>query len=68
MRLHVFNAQMLRDADEEGCTPLLLGVGSGRTAIVRLLLDHRANVNTTSKTMVYPVHSAARTGDLETLT
>lgn len=39
---------MLRDKDDEGSTPLLLGVGSGRKEIVRILLDHKANVNTTN--------------------
>ena len=58
---------MLKDTDEEGCTPLLLGVGSGSSDVVRLLLRHKAHVNVTTKALVYPVHTAARTGDLETL-
>ncbi len=58
---------MMQDRDEEGSTPLLLGVGSGKREVVRVLLDHEANVNTTNKDLIYPVHSAARTGDMETL-
>ena len=37
---------MLSDQDSEGSTPLLLGVGSGRVEIVRLLLKYNANINT----------------------
>ena len=58
---------MMKDLDEEGCSPLLLGVGSGQVDIVRLLLDKHANVNITNKDLIYPVHSASRIGDLETL-
>ena len=53
--------------DDDGATPLLLGVGKGGTNIINLLLDFNANPNQRNKENVYPVHSAARTGDIETL-
>ena len=60
-------AKMTHDKDDDGATPLLLGVGKGGTDIVRLLLSYRANPNQRNKENVFPVHSAARTGDLDTL-
>ena len=36
---------MLRDKDDEGSTPLLLGVGGGKIDVVQVLLEHDANVN-----------------------
>ena len=36
---------MLRDVDDDGATPLLLAVGSGRTDIVLHLIERRANIN-----------------------
>ena len=59
--------EMLQDQDDDGATPLLLAVGSGKTAIVELLLKRKANVNWPNKELVFPMHSAARTGDLMTL-
>lgn len=59
--------EMTHDRDDDGATPLLLGVGKGGTSIVKLLLSYRANPNHRNKENVFPVHSAARTGDLETL-
>lgn len=58
---------MLEDQDNVGATPFLLAVGSGKTEIVELLLSKKADVNVPNKQSVYPIHSAARTGDLETL-
>ncbi len=40
---------MLKDRDEEGSTPLLLGVGSGKQEVVSILIDYNANVNSTNK-------------------
>lgn len=60
--------EMTHDRDDDGATPLLLGVGKGGTSIVKLLLSYRANPNHRNKENVFPVHSAARTGDLATLT
>ena len=59
--------KMTHDKDDDGATPLLLGVGKGGTDIVRLLLSFKANPNQRNKENVFPVHSAARTGDLDTL-
>ena len=44
-----------------------IGVGKGGTDIVNLLLEFHKNPNQRNKENTYPVHSAARTGDLETL-
>ena len=62
-----FIRKMTSDKDDDGATPLLLGVGKGGTDIVKLLLDYKANPNQCNKEYNFPVHSAARTGDLETL-
>ncbi len=43
---------MLTDRDEEGSTPLLLGVGSGRREVVQQLIEHGADVNTANKDLV----------------
>lgn len=59
--------KIMRDKDDDGSTPLLLAVGSGRSEIVKMLLERKDNVNTRNKMLVHPVHSAARTGDLEIL-
>ena len=58
---------MCQDQDDDGATPLLLGVAKGGTKIVELLLEHGANPNQHNRENVYPVHSAARFGDLDTL-
>jgi ankyrin repeat protein len=58
---------MTHDKDDDGATPLLLGVGKGGTSIVQLLLAYKANPNHKNKENVFPVHSAARTGDLDIL-
>jgi len=58
---------MMKDRDEEGSTPLLLGVGSGREEVARMLLERKADVNSSNRDAVHPVHSAARTGDLDIL-
>lgn len=58
---------MLEDRDVAGATPFLLAVGSGQTSVVQLLLNKKADVNVPNALKVYPVHSAARTGDLQTL-
>lgn len=60
-------SNIMRDKDDDGSTPLLLAVGSGRSEIVKMLLERKDNVNTRNKMLVHPVHSAARTGDLEIL-
>ncbi len=61
-------SQMTRDKDDDGATPLLLGVGKGGKDIVALLLNvYKANPNQKNKENIFPVHSAARTGDLKTL-
>ncbi|TRY67514.1 hypothetical protein TCAL_06427 [Tigriopus californicus] len=60
-------SNIMRDKDDEGSTPLLLAVGSGRAEIVKMLMQRNDNVNTRNKMLVCPVHSAARTGDLEIL-
>ena len=44
---------MMRDEDEEGSTPLLLGVGSGTTRVVELLVDNKANVNQHNKVRTF---------------
>ena len=62
-----FIRKMTSDKDDDGATPLLLGVGKGGTDIVKLLLDYKADPNQYNKEFNFPVHSAARTGDLETL-
>ena len=54
-------------SNEGGATSLLLAVGKGGTDIVRLLLLNHANPNQRNKDNVFPVHSAARTGNLDTL-
>ena len=59
--------KMVEDRDDDGATPLLLGVGKGGTDIVNLLLKFNANPHQKNKENLYPVHSAARTGDLDTL-
>ena len=59
--------EMCGDRDDDGATPLLLGVGKGGTDIVNLLLNFNANPHQKNKENLYPVHSAARTGDLDTL-
>lgn len=58
---------MTHDKDDDGATPLLLGVGKGGTNIVQLLLNYQANPNQRNKEMAFPIHVAARTGDLDTL-
>ena len=62
-----FINNMTRDKDDDGATPLLLGVSKGGTDIVQLLLEYRANPNQKNKENNFAAHSAARTGDLETL-
>lgn len=39
----------MRDVDDEGSTPLLLGVGSGKKDVVEFLLSCGAEVNTANK-------------------
>ena len=63
----VFVRSMTQDRDDGGATPLLLAVGKGGTDIVQLLLSNHANPNQRNKENVFPVHSAARTGNLDTL-
>ena len=58
---------MLKDRDEEGASPLLLAVGSGSEEIVQLLMKYNVNTNANNKQLMFPVHSAARTGDIKTL-
>ena len=62
-----FVKAMTGDRDDGGATPLLLGVGKGGTSIIHLLLSFHANPNQRNKDNVFPVHSAARTGNLDTL-
>lgn len=62
-----FVKTMVHERDEGGATSLLLAVGKGGTDIVRLLLSNHANPNQRNKENVFPVHSAARTGNLDTL-
>ena len=62
-----FVKSMMHDRDDGGATPLLLAVGKGGTSIVHLLLSFHANPNQRNKENVFPVHSAARTGNLDTL-
>ena len=62
-----FVKTMVHERDEGGATSLLLAVGKGGTDIVRLLLSNHANPNQRNKQNVFPVHSAARTGNLDTL-
>ena len=58
---------MIHDKDDDGASPLFLGVGKGGTEIVQLLLSSKANPNQKNHENNFPVHSAARTGDLNTL-
>ena len=62
-----FVKSMTSDRDDGGATPLLLGVGKGGIDITHLLLLFHANPNQRNKENVFPVHSAARTGNLDTL-
>ena len=39
----------MRDQDEEGSTPLLLGVGSGTTKVVEMLLENKATIRQNSQ-------------------
>ena len=58
---------MVHDKDDDGSSPLLLGVGKGGTKIIKLLLSYKANPNQKNNENTFCVHSAARTGDLDTL-
>ena len=58
---------MVYGKDDDGASPLLLGVGKGGTEIVKLLLAYKANPNQKNHENTFCVHSAARTGDLNTL-
>ena len=58
---------MIHHKDDDGASPLFLGVGKGGTEIVQLLLSSKANPNQKNHENNFPVHSAARTGDLDTL-
>ncbi len=57
--------QMIQDKDDNGATPLMLGVGKGPD-IINLLLGHHANPNQRNKENTFPLHTAARTGDILT--
>ena len=59
--------EMIYGKDDDGASPLLLGVGKGGTGIVELLLSYKANPNQKNRENTFCIHSAARTGDLETL-
>jgi ankyrin repeat protein len=51
-------------ADEEGCTPLIWAVLSGKSEVVELLLQKGAEVNCIDNDGQTPLHIAAITGNL----
>ena len=61
---------LLTKQDDDGSTALMLAVGSGKSKVVRLLLDQDKNwniVNIHNSQEEYPIHCAARSGDWETV-
>ena len=65
MQALLANGALIEELDETGCTPLYYAVRHGHVEIVKLSLDHRANVNAKDYGDRTPLHEATAHGHTE---
>jgi len=51
--------------DEYGSSPLLMAAGNGHCDVIKVLIEHKANINSSNSSQNTPLHWAALNGHLE---